>query len=260
MDLANGFTFEAAAAWDEAADAWDEFVESGADFYRTEVHGPGLLKSCGPVRDLRVLDIGCGQGWFTRQLAVRGARPIGIDISQRQVEKARLHEAETLLGIEYERLPGECVSGRWSCDDFDMVTACMSLQDMPEPRAAIQGVAGVLAPGRRFVFSIPHPFTDTPYREWERGPDGKKGPLKTDRYFESMPRTVTWNMERLGYSWETPYWRLPLSEWTEMVEGAGFVLKRLDEPRPTAEQVQRMPPLEDCYRLPYFLVFDCVRS
>ena len=49
-------------AWDSAADAWEEFVESGADYYRTELHGPALLAVCGDVSGLRVLDVGCGQG------------------------------------------------------------------------------------------------------------------------------------------------------------------------------------------------------
>ena len=52
-------TFEdtdAKNAWDFAADAWDAFVESGADYYRHEVHGPALLAMCQPVADLDVLD------------------------------------------------------------------------------------------------------------------------------------------------------------------------------------------------------------
>lgn len=71
---------DAAAAWNEGAGAWDEFIESGADYYRHEVHGPALLALCEPLQGRRVLDLGCGQGYFTRQLAARGAQVVGIDL------------------------------------------------------------------------------------------------------------------------------------------------------------------------------------
>lgn len=67
---------DAREAWNRGAKAWDEFVEGGADYYRTEVHGPSLLAACGKVRGLRALDLGCGQGYSSRQLAVRGARVV----------------------------------------------------------------------------------------------------------------------------------------------------------------------------------------
>ncbi|MFL5358034.1 hypothetical protein [Archangium sp.] len=57
--------------WDESADAWNHFVESGLDYYRVELHGPALLEACGEVTGLEVLDLGCGQGWFSRQVASR---------------------------------------------------------------------------------------------------------------------------------------------------------------------------------------------
>ena len=255
------FTSEStAAAWDEGAEAWDEFVESDADFYRTEVHGPGLRHACGDVTDLRILDVGCGQGWFSRQLAIGGARCVGIDISPRQIENARLHEARMPLGIVFHCLPVESIGEHLGGGEFDMVTACMSIQNMPNPNAAMHAIAGILGIGKSFVFSIPHPVTDSPFREWERDLKGEKGPLKIDRYFESAPRTLDWNMPRLKYAWKTPYWGRTLTEWTSTISEAGFVIKRLHEPRPTSEQVQRLPVLEDCYRLPYFLVFDCERS
>ena len=195
------FTSEStAAAWDEGAEAWDEFVESDADFYRTEVHGPGLRLACGEVTNLRILDVGCGQGWFTRQLATCGALCVGVDISSRQIKNARLHEARMPLGIVYHCQPVESIGEHLSGGEFDMVTACMSVQDMPDPNAALQAVAGILRTGRRFVFSIPHPVTDSPYREWERDLNGEKGPLKIDRYFESAPRTLDWSMPSLKFS------------------------------------------------------------
>lgn len=106
------------------------------------------------------------------------------------------------------------------------------------------------------VFSIPHPGTDTLARAWERDPAGRKVALKIDRYFDSGPTVCNWNMPRLQYRWDTPYWRFTLEQWSEMIANAGFLVRRMHEPRPTVEQVKQRPELEDCSRLPYFLVFD----
>jgi SAM-dependent methyltransferase len=243
-------------AWDAGAEAWDEFVESGADYYRTEVHGPALLVACGEVGELPVLDLGCGQGWFSRQLARRGARVIGVDLSPAMLAHARRHEKEEPLGIEYVELDAAQVHRSWAPASFELVTACMSIQDMSDPKEAIEGAARLLPIGGRLVFSVPHPFSEMAYREWERDEEGNKLSLKVDRYFDSGPGTLQWDMPRLRYSWETPRWRLSLSEWSTAVRGAGLVMAGLREPRPTAEQVARRPELEDCRRLPYFLVID----
>ena len=250
---------DAANAWDVAADAWDEFVESGEDYYRGEVHGPALLDACGNVDGLRVLDLGCGQGYFSRELAKRGASVIGVDLSEKQVAYARRHEQQETLGVEYRVLAAERIANEFSAGDFDLVAACMSVHDMPDEAAVLRATAALLTGGQRFVFSVPHPLGDMPYREWERGPGGEKLFLKVDRYFETGPGEVNWNMPRLKYSWKSPMWRRTLGEHSELIADADFLIRRIYEPRPTPEQVERVPDLDDCYRLPYFLIFDCVR-
>lgn len=259
-DRPGSFTDEAArAAWSEGAPAWDEFVESGADYYRREVHGPGLLDACGPVRGLAVLDLGCGQGYLSRELARRGAAVAGVDLSDEMVRLAGEHEARAPLGIRYLVIGAAEVSGHFGPARFDLVTACMSLQDMADVAGVLRAAFAVLKPGGRMVCSVPHPATETPLREWERDAEGRKVALKVDRYFESGPAVCEWNMPRLRSHWSTPYWRHTLEEWSTLVAGAGFLVRRLAEPRPTPQQVRRNPDLDDCARVPYFLVLDLLR-
>jgi hypothetical protein len=131
---------------------------------------------------------------------------------------------------------------------------------MDDVGAVLHAAAHVVRTSGRMVFSTPHPCTDTPFRMWERAEDGTKLALKIDRYFESGAAVMDWNMPRLAYRWRTPYWRRTLEEWTTLTNGAGFVVSYLREPRPSAEQVRERPELEDCRRLPYFLIFDLLKS
>lgn len=254
------FELDARDSWNAGADAFIEFVESGADYYRHLVHGPGLLAVCGDVRGRTALDLGCGHGYFSRLLALAGARVTGVDISDRLIGRAVEMEAAEPLGIEYKRVDAAEIASHFPPGSFDLVTGCMSLQDVADPGAALAASALVLRSGGRAVFSVPHPCTDPPVREWRRDEGGRKIALCLDRYFDTGPTVCDWNMPRLKYPWRTPYRRLTLAEWSGLIRAAGLAIRGLAEPRPTAEQVTRRAELEDFARMPYFLVFDLVKA
>ncbi len=241
---------DARRAWDRGASDWDRFVQTGADYYRLEVHGPGLLDAVGSLEGRTVLDLGCGQGYFSRLLARAGARVVGVDLSERQVANARTHEQQKPLGIDYRLLAADRIAEEFPEGSFDRVTACMSVQDMADVPVTLSACFQVLRPGGRMIFSVPHPMTD--------------GSSKTDfvsrgGYFDNGVKTLRWNMARLVNHWETPYWRYTLGEWSRIIAEAGFLVRQMHEPRPATEQVKRQPKLDDCYRVPYFLVFDLLR-
>ena len=242
-----------AAAWDAAAGAWDGFVETGLDYWRTEVHGPALLAACGDVRGQRVLDLGCGQGWFSRQLAQRGAHVVGVDFSAAQLANARRHEAAYPLGIAYCQLDAALVGEQWPAASFDLVTACMALHDSPDTARILAAARQVLSPAGRVAFSIVHPVTAAPVHEWERDAEGQKRGLRIDHYFESGPYVIDWNMARLTTHWSTPQWHRTPTEWSTLVSEAGFAITRLAEPRPTPEQAAGNPKMIPATRIPYFL-------
>jgi 2-polyprenyl-3-methyl-5-hydroxy-6-metoxy-1,4-benzoquinol methylase len=137
---------KARAAWNEAARAWEGFVESGADYYRHEVHGPALLAACQPLQRLKVLDLGCGQGFFSRQLAAQGARVVGIDIADELLALARGHEEREPLGISYHLINAKDVDRQWPAGSFDLITGCMSLQDMAAPGEILSSALKALKP------------------------------------------------------------------------------------------------------------------
>ena len=74
--------FDAASvreSWDRAADAYAQGQASGRDYYRYEFLGPEQVAICGDVGELRLLDVGCGNGYFAREMAQRGARVTAIE-------------------------------------------------------------------------------------------------------------------------------------------------------------------------------------
>lgn len=78
--------------YNEIADWYDRYLSEHPIYL--ELLLPHLLELVGEVEGERVCDLACGQGWFARELARRGARVTGIDVSGRLLEIARRHEQE----------------------------------------------------------------------------------------------------------------------------------------------------------------------
>lgn len=254
-------SIDARKAWDDAIDVWEDFQETGKDYSRDRVHGPALLRALGPVQGLRVLDLGCGQGRFTRRLARLGARVTGVDWSSAMVEAAQRHERRSTLGIEYRRMDARNAPRAWPPATFDRVVACMSLQDMPNAPAVVRGAHRLLRRGGRFVFSVSHPLNTAAIR-WER-PSAKvreRGAMLVDRYFEQGPRVTQWAMTRLKRPFATPYWHRTLESWFSLLRRSGFEVESLAEPRATEADARSNPLLAGTRQVPFFLVVSCRRE
>ncbi|MDF5707597.1 MAG: class I SAM-dependent methyltransferase [Nostoc sp. S4] len=120
---------------------------------------PLVLGLCEPVSGLRILDIGCGEGYCSRELRRRGAAQVhGIDLSRSMIEAATLQEAEDALGISYQV---GCATNLKQFDDgeIDLVVAVFLFNylTIAQTEECMAEVARVLCPGGRFVFSVPHP-------------------------------------------------------------------------------------------------------
>jgi SAM-dependent methyltransferase len=118
-----------------------------------------LLEMAQPVTGLRVLDLGCGEGYFARNLKQRGASyVIGMDQSAGMIKLAQEQETSEPLGIEYRE---GCATDLSTFPDgsLDMTIAVFLFNylTIEQTRTCMGEVARVLRPGGRFVFAVPHP-------------------------------------------------------------------------------------------------------
>jgi SAM-dependent methyltransferase len=133
------------------------------DFY-VDVVGPevgdpvtaSLLDLLGDVRGLRVLDLACGHGRIARELARRGARVTGADVSDVLLERARAAGADEPLGVAYLNVDVTS-AGALAGEVFDAVACNHGLADIDDLDGVLATVERVLRPGGRFVFSLLHP-------------------------------------------------------------------------------------------------------
>ena len=136
-------------------DAVADFYVSGFNSVEDSV-SRSLLSMAEPVAGLRILDVACGHGRITRELARRGADVVGIDIAGKLIGRAREIEQSEPVGVRY--LHGDVTAPHAiGGSEFDVVTCSYGLSDIDDLDLAIAAIGGALRPGGRFVFSILHP-------------------------------------------------------------------------------------------------------
>ncbi len=241
--------------WDAASDAYADAQQRGVDYYRLNFFGPAMTEACRDVRGLEVLDVGCGAGYFSREMAKRKAkRVVGIDISPNQLMHAKRRDESDDLGIEYVLGDAAEAIENFPEASFDLVTACVSLVDIPDPARVIRGAHRVLCDRGRLVFTNTHPVTDTAFREWHRDEHGNKIAVKIGDYFDETPFVCKWTSDRYKYNFETTGNNFTLQRWMRWVIQAGFILEDFIEPHATEEAIAEWPGLDDTLIAPSFLI------
>ena len=250
---------EAAACWEANAETWTRHARAGFDVYRDRVNTPAFLAMLPPIAGLRGLDIGCGEGSNTRELARRGARMAAFDTSPTFLRHARETDALDPLGIEYVRADAACPP---FASKADFATAFMSLMDMPDQMAALSEACRVLRPGGFLQFSILHPCFVPPHRRVLREADGRTvRAIEVGGYFDAIDgRVDRWwfgaapEEERARVApFQEPRFHRTLSAWINLVVASGFALERLGEPRADEATAAAAPAVADTRVAPLFL-------
>jgi SAM-dependent methyltransferase len=167
--------------WDENAETWTRLVRAGYDVARDGLNTPAFFEILPEVDGLSGIDVGCGEGHNTRLVAERGARMVGVDISETFVRHAKAAEEAAPLGVRYRR--ASAAELPFADESFDFAVAFMSLMDMPELGRVLAEVFRVLRPGGFLQVSIEHPCFTTPPRRTLRDEYGRAYAREVGDYF-----------------------------------------------------------------------------
>lgn len=245
--------------WDEAAHIWDATYGEYGDAYRQNIFNPAILSLLDDVRGKKVLDAGCGAGYFSRLLAERGAKVTGVDLSGEFLEIARRYERMKPLGIRYERADLANLS-RIPSRHFDLVVSVYVLSDTRDCRRAIGEIARVLKSRGRFLFLTAHPCFGWQTGGWERNPkDSERREdsvyFKVDEYFSRGTLQSQWGALPILFSFHRP-----LSDYFRFLKEHGFLVRDLLEPRPLGRALRENPSKWDEEdRIPPVVIIDAVK-
>ncbi len=212
---------------------------------------PAFQRLLPPLRDKRVLDLGCGLGYFAREARARGARAvIGVDLSERMLDTARAQTDDP--GITYLRASLEEFEP--SAASFDLVVSSLALHYIADYPHLVRRVAASLVPGGRFAFSVEHPiFTAHGTADWHAAADGTRLHWPLDRYRDEGERRTHWFVDGV-----VKYHRT-VETYVNGLLDAGLTLARIEEPEAEPAALAEHPEWHDERRRPPFLLLAADR-
>jgi ubiquinone/menaquinone biosynthesis C-methylase UbiE len=221
-----------AAYYDTIAEQYNKYHKSPQSLYIDDYTYFHLL---GNVTGKSLLDLACGDGFYTRKFRQKGAtRVVGVDLSQKMIELAKQEEAREPLGIEYI-VADVCELGQ--IGSFDLVVASYLLNHAQTKKQLLkicQTIYANLKPSGRFVG-----INDNVAQSPESYPICEKyGFTKSisESLAEGVPITLTFSVDGQKFSLYDYYLSRATYEWA--FRTAGFKEIRWHQPIVSHEGVQ----------------------
>lgn len=169
-------------SWEKSADWYDRILgERGSELYQAVVI-PNALTLLAPQRGEKILDLGCGQGVFSRALADAGALITGVDAAPSLVKKARTYASRTPIRY-YDR---DAAAVR-DLGPFDAISAILCLQNMEHLDVVCAAAADALRPGGRMLWVLNHPAFRIPRQtSWGHEEERKIQYRRIDAYGSTL--------------------------------------------------------------------------
>ncbi|MES2224393.1 MAG: class I SAM-dependent methyltransferase [Patescibacteria group bacterium] len=154
--------------WNNIAQWYDNYLV-GEDTYQAQVIAPNLLRLIAPQKGQRILDVACGQGYFSRMCAEKGADIVGIDQSAVLVEKAKAQAS----GKEFYIVGNAETLDAYKLEACDTVFSVLALENIKNIPAVMEGIQQLVKEGGKVIFVLLHPAFRIPqHSDW--GFDSKK--------------------------------------------------------------------------------------
>ena len=199
----------------------------------------------------RVLDLGCGFGWFSRWARLNGAAEVhAFDISERMIARARAETNDerivyTLADLESLGLPAAA---------FDFAYSSLAFHYLDDFGSMVRRIHQALTPGSPFLFTIEHPIYMAPMEPaWVTNANGNRS-WALNAYALEGPRETDWLASGV-----VKHHRTMATTFNTLID-SGFSIRKINEWSPTAEAAIANPDLRDEIDRPMFLLIGAVRA
>lgn len=245
-------------SWSSVAKWYDNVLEKQEGTYQKELILPNLIRLINIKKNDTVLDLACGQGFFTREFYNAGAKTIGIDVSKELIEiaKKRSNQSINYYACSAYNMPF------LKNASIDKILLILAIQNIENVSNVLKECSRILKSSGKIYFVLNHPVFRIPKETSWGFDDVKKVQYRRiDSYLSesrakiqihpgSNPTSFTWSFHK------------PLQFYSKTLYNNGFYISRMEEwnsnkksepgPISEAENTARK-------EIPLFLFMECVK-
>jgi ubiquinone/menaquinone biosynthesis C-methylase UbiE len=250
-------------SWGKEAKWYDKLLEENADTFQSKVILPNLVRILNPKPSDTVVELGCGQGFFSRVIAKSGARVIGVDIGKELIEIAEARaDKEGISSRNISFYTASADNTKVVVDkSADAVIVILALQNMKNLQGVISEIKRITKRDARVILVLNHPtFRVIKNSDWGFDEATKTQYRKVSKYLSQFEVDIDMHPGDKSINTTTKSFHRSLQDYMKVFAKEGFAITRLEEwishresqkgPRQLAEDTARKEiPMFMCVEL-----------
>ncbi|MBV6625639.1 MAG: class I SAM-dependent methyltransferase [Rivularia sp. (in: Bacteria)] len=207
-------------SWNQNADSWITTIENNEIESRKLITNQAIVDAITSYSPDSILDIGCGEGWLTHNLTIKGIEAWGADGVDKLIKKAQLINRGKFVVASYEDIVNSNIpptslikKGLFEDTQFDAAVCNFSLLGKETVDNLIHSIPSLLKNNKLLFIQTLHPIIgcgESPYIDgW---------------------REESWNCFKTEFRTAAPWYFRKLETWINLLKSAGFAILECREP------------------------------
>lgn len=220
-----------------------------SDSPNNAIEGPIVFELLGDVTGTSILDLGCGDGSFGKELIQIGATEyIGVEGSEKMVEAAKAN----LKAINCNVIKDSMETYAYPKNTYDVVTSRFAIHYVADINQLFRSIHKSLKDDGKFIFSIQHPLTTSSFLSKQTGE--KRENWIVDNYFIDGEREEPW-IDHVVIKFHRT-----IEQYFTALRNEGFTILELREGNPKRQHFSTEEEFKRRQRIPLVLAFACEKS
>lgn len=247
--------------YNDNAEEYVTHVRNKSDsIYHSYYEKPAMYKLLPAIKNKRVISLGCGSGEDSEYLRTLGAQSIGIDISEKLIDIAKLNHPQCDFRVmDMEKLDFPDAS-------FDFAYSSLAIHYIENWTKTFKEVYRILKPSSYFLFSCSHPLRSSM--------TASENEMENVRQLAIIKNKTTKDVTIIGNYLDrnkldtkiregtrVTTWHKSIGEIVHEIKEAGFLIENFVEPRPLSEMESISPnDFKRLNKIPEFMIFKLVKN
>lgn len=257
-------------SWGKVANWYNNLIEKDEDSYQRRLILPNLIRLLEVKSGEVIVDLACGQGFFAREFSKRGAKVIGVDVSQELIYLAKKHNSNLTMkqfnnrispAIEYYVASADNLSFLKN-ESVDKITIILALQNIENANEVIKEVARILKPKGKLFVVLNHPAFRIPKESsWGWDESKKVQYRRLDSYLSESKESIRMHPGDNPHE-QTISFHRPLQFYFKTLSKNSLLVSRVEEwnSHKTSEPGHKKEAEDNARReFPLFLFLEAVK-